>query len=99
MRVAGYKEDSDVGCRNARRCKQSARIYGILSLMYVMQMLANVGEKAENIKYFTFFTLFDYNGIAAGETDAFLYSVVLLVGAIVLFVSGIEVFARKDLCL
>ena len=72
---------------------------GIPALMYVLQILANVGEKAEKIKYFTFFILFDSNGIAAGETDAFLYSVVLLVGAIVLFVSGIEVFARKDLCL
>ncbi len=72
---------------------------GIPALMYVLQMLANVGEKAENAKYFTFFTLFNANGIAAGESNAFLCSIFLLIGAIILFISGIEVFCKKDLCL
>ena len=72
---------------------------GIPALMYVLQMLANVGEKAETAKYFTFFTLFDANGIVAGDQSAFLYSVVLLIGAILMFISGIEIFCRKDLCL
>lgn len=72
---------------------------GVPAFMFVLQMLANVGGKAEKVKYFTFFTLFDANGIVAGEVNAFLYSIVLLVGAIVLFGIGIEIFCRKDLCL
>ncbi len=70
---------------------------GIPTLMYVLQMLANVGEKAEVIKYFTFFTLFDANGIAAGEESAVLGMLPLLVGAIVLYIVGIAVFCKKDL--
>ncbi len=36
---------------------------GIPTLMYVLQMLANVGGNAEKAKYFTFFTLFDPDNI------------------------------------
>ena len=71
---------------------------GIPALMYVMQMLANVGEKAEVAKYFTCFTLYDASGIVAGEAGAFSNSIILLVGAIVLYALGIEIFCRKDLC-
>ena len=70
---------------------------GIPALMYVLQMLANVGEKAETAKYFTFFTLFDANGIIAGENNAWIGIAVLLVGAILLFSAGILVFCKKDL--
>ena len=70
---------------------------GVPALMYVLQMLANTGEKAEKIRYCTFFTLFDANGIAAGESGAILEAAVLLVGAILLFAGGIFVFCRKDL--
>ncbi len=70
---------------------------GVPALMYVLQMLANTGEKAEKIRYCTFFTLFDANGIAAGESGAILGAAVLLVGAILLFAGGIFVFCRKDL--
>lgn len=71
---------------------------GIPAFMYILQMLANVGEKAEKIKYLTFFTLFDANGIVAGDAGAFTGSVVLLVGAVVMFATGVEIFSRKDLC-
>ncbi len=71
---------------------------GIPAFMYVMQMLANVGEKAEAAKYFTCFTLYDASGIVAGEAGAFSNSIILLVGAVVLYVLGIEFFCRKDLC-
>lgn len=70
---------------------------GIPFLMYVLQMLANVGGKAENAKYFTVFTLFDPTGIAAGECNAWIGVMVLLLGAIVLFLLGIGVFDKKDL--
>lgn len=70
---------------------------GIPALMYVIQMLANVGQKAEKLKYITFFTLFNPDGILAGEGSALVGAGVLLLGAILLFVTGIAVFCRKDL--
>lgn len=70
---------------------------GIPFFMYVLQMLANAGGKAEKVKYFTFFTLFEPNGIAAGESGAFLGSFILLAGAAVFFATGIFAFCHKDL--
>ncbi|MDE6916661.1 MAG: ABC transporter permease [Lachnospiraceae bacterium] len=72
---------------------------GIPAFMYVLQMLANVGGKAEKIKYFTFFTLFDPEGILAGEGSAAAGAAVLFAGAMVLYAAGIAVFDRKDLYL
>lgn len=70
---------------------------GIPALMYILQMLANVGGKAEKVKYFTFFTLFDPNGIVAGETGAVLGAGVLLAGAVLLYAAAVLVFTKKDL--
>lgn len=70
---------------------------GIPALMYVIQMLANVGQKAEKLKYITFFTLFNPGRILAGEGSAIVGAGVLLLGAILLFVTGIAVFCRKNL--
>jgi ABC-2 type transport system permease protein len=60
-------------------------------------MLANAGEKADMFKYFTFFTLFDANGITAGKSSAIMGTLALLVGAVILYTTGIIVFCRKDL--
>lgn len=70
---------------------------GIPALMYILQALSNTGESAENVKYFTFFTLFDPNGLIAGEAGAIAGMIILFAGAIALFIAAIEVFARKDL--
>lgn len=70
---------------------------GIPILMYVLQMLANVGGDAETAKYFTFFTLFHPDGIIAGESQAAVSSLILLAGAIILYALGIIIFDRKDL--
>ena len=70
---------------------------GIPALMYILQMLANAGEKADMFKYFTFFTLFDSNGIAAGEGSAFIGTLALLIGAAALYTIGVTVFCKKDL--
>lgn len=70
---------------------------GIPALMYVLQMLANVGGAAEKAKYFTFFTLFDPSGIIAKDSAAIAGIFVLLAGAIALYVAGITVFSKKDL--
>ena len=70
---------------------------GIPILMYVLKMLANMGGKAEKAKYVTFFTLFDPEGIVAGESGALAGTLILLVGGIALFLLGIALFNRKDL--
>ena len=70
---------------------------GIPALMYVLQMLANVGGAAEKAKYFTFFTLFDPSGIIAKDSAAIAGIFVLLTGAIALYAAGIIVFSKKDL--
>lgn len=70
---------------------------GIPTLMYVLQMLANSGDKAEKAKYFSVFTLFDPSGIVAGENSAMIGVAVLLVSAVLLYTLGIAVFSRKDL--
>ncbi len=70
---------------------------GIPAFMYVLQMLANVGGNAEKAKYFTFFTLFDPDGIIASENNAIAGIFILLAGAVVLYASGIMIFKRKDL--
>ncbi len=70
---------------------------GIPALMYVLQMLANAGEKVDIIKYFTFFTLFDANRIISNESHAVIGTIVLFMGAIAFFVIGVRIFCRKDL--
>jgi ABC-2 type transport system permease protein len=70
---------------------------GVPALMYVLQMLANTGDAAENAKYLTFFTLFNPDGLIAGESSAIAGIAVLFIGAAILFTAAIEVFARKDL--
>lgn len=70
---------------------------GIPALMFILRMLSNAGEKAEIAKYFTFFTLFDANGIIKGSGDAILGIQILGASAVVLYLMGIIVFCRKDL--
>ena len=70
---------------------------GIPTLMYVLQMLANVGGAAEKAKYFTFFTLFDASGIIAKDGGAIAGVLVLLIGAVALYTLAIMWFSKKDL--
>ena len=60
-------------------------------------MMANAGDKLENAKYATFFTLFDSDGIISGEPGAIWEMVVLFAGAVALFGVAIVVFSKKDL--
>ena len=70
---------------------------GIPVLMYLVQMLANMGAELEEAKHFTFFTLFSLDGILAGEGSALVGMPILFVGALVLYAAGIFVFGKKDL--
>lgn len=70
---------------------------GIPTLGFILQMMANAGKELENIKYTTFFTLFDSDGLIAGEPGAIWGIFVLFSGAIVLFSTAILIFSKKDL--
>lgn len=70
---------------------------GVPALMYVLQMLANVGGNADAAKYFTFFTLYNPDGIISGDGRAVFGAVILLAGGIALYMIGISVFSKKDI--
>lgn len=70
---------------------------GIPAVMYVLQMLANVGGDVEKAKYFTFFSLFYPDGLVAREGLSMIGAAALLVGAIILYILSIEIFNGKDL--
>ena len=70
---------------------------GIPVLGFIIQMMANAGKELEKAKYATFFTLFDSDGIIAGELGAIWGILALLAGAIVLFSIAIVIFSKKDL--
>lgn len=70
---------------------------GIPALMFVLQMLSNAGTQAEAVRYFSIFTLFNPDGIAAGETGAWICVLALFAGAIALDTTAVAVFEKKDL--
>ena len=63
----------------------------------ILQMLANTSDKAADLKYATFFTLFDPTGLAAGDISALLSSGALFLAAILCFILAGLVFCRKSL--
>ena len=70
---------------------------GIPALAFVIQMMSNAGKELENAKYATFFTLFNPDGIIAGETGAIGGIAVLFIGAILLLGAAVIVFTKKDM--
>ena len=70
---------------------------GIPVVMYVLQMLSNMGGKLEGIRYATFFSLFRSQDWIDGSSAAWWGALALAVGAALLYAGGIAVFARKDL--
>lgn len=70
---------------------------GLPVLFLLVQMLSNLGGKAENLKYATLLTLFDTNGLLSGEGSAWVGAAVLAALAAVLFAAGIVVFRKRNL--
>ncbi len=70
---------------------------GIPVAGFVLQMIANYGDKYENLKYASFFTLFNPDEIVSGETSAYIGMAVLFVMAVVLFSTSVVIFNKKDL--
>lgn len=69
---------------------------GIPVVFFLIQMLANLGGKLENLKYFTIFTLFNTSDIIAGKNVVLTVSILLAV-AIILYGMGIFIFSKRDL--
>ena len=60
-------------------------------------MISQVGDKFENLKYATPLTLFNVDGLAAGDKDAWLTCVILYAVGLVLMGVGIARFSKRDL--
>lgn len=69
---------------------------GIPILFFIIQMLANSGEKVANLKYITLFTLFNPNNIINGESVWLNFTTLFIIG-VLLYSIGIIRFNKKDL--
>ena len=63
----------------------------------LIQMISNVGEKYDNLKYLTPITLFSPVKIIAGEASAIPMFCILYVFGIVFYVAGAIIFCKRDL--
>ena len=70
-----------------------------MSILFILiQMLSQVGEDMEFLKYLTPMTLFDPKAIAAGNGELWM-TAVLYLGGVLLYGLGITIFSKKDLSL
>lgn len=70
---------------------------GLPIAFILIEMLSQVGDKMEKLKYLTPLTLFDAYGIIGGKEDAVVSFLILYAGGILLFLCGIGAFCKKDL--
>lgn len=70
---------------------------GLPVLFYLIQMIANMGEKLEDLKYFSIFTLFQGNKILEGAKVVITLNIVMALMAAALFTAGAIKFKKKDL--
>lgn len=84
-------------------CSEAKNYYalgaGLPILFFLIQMISNMGDKLENLKYVTVYTLLPTAEIVKGESGIWGQNVVMAVVAIILFSSGIWWFGRRDLSL
>lgn len=82
-------------------CSEAKNYYGLGAglpiLFFLMQMISNMGEKLENLKYLTVYTLLPASKIVEGESGVWCQNVIMFVLAVVLFSGGIWWFCRRDL--
>lgn len=70
---------------------------GVPLISLLIKMLANMGGKLENLKYASFFTLFDPSAILAREGSAFLGLVILFLAGLSFVIVGSLAFCKRDL--
>lgn len=80
---------------------ESKTAIGISSAVVVysllVQMISQVGEKFENLKYATPMTLFSVDGLIANESEAWIMCAVMYGVGVLCFVVGVSVFKKKNL--
>ena len=72
---------------------------GVPLMFFLITMLANMGGKLDNLKYFSLYTLFPKDQIVSGGSDVAVYNIVLAIITIILFGAGIVSFTKKDFSL
>lgn len=66
-------------------------------VMFVFKMISNIDDKVVFLKYFTVFSLFNGEGLLAGEPMANILVLVALVIAFLLFTLAVKIFKEKNL--
>lgn len=75
----------------------SAISTGVVVYSVLVQMISQVGEKFENVKYITPLTLFNVDGLSAGDAKAWVTCAVLYAVGLFLMGIGIIRFSKRDL--
>lgn len=70
---------------------------GIPLLFFVIQMMSNMGDKLEKLKYMTVYTLLPAAEVVKGESGVWASNLLLVTMAVLLFGGGIWWFSRRDL--
>ncbi|MDO4541209.1 MAG: ABC transporter permease subunit [Bacillota bacterium] len=70
---------------------------GLVVVFTLLDMLSQIGDKFEFLKYATPFTLFNTEAIATGNSEAIWMFLILYLGGIVFSFIGIQIFAKKDM--
>lgn len=87
----------------ASACSEAKHYYmlgaGIPVLFFLFEMLSNMGDKMEFLKYATIYTLFPAQKIVSGEGGYLINNVLIALIAAALFAGGGLWFTRRDLSL
>ena len=70
---------------------------GIPVLFYLVHMLANMKGNLEILQFATIFTLFDTEKILLADTIGYIYMGILAVSGMILYLTGILIFRKRDL--
>ncbi|MFA9378932.1 MAG: ABC transporter permease subunit [Lachnotalea sp.] len=70
---------------------------GLPIAFYLIQMLSNMGDSLEKLKYLTLYTLLPSSNIVAGDGGVLEANLILIVMAIALYTVGFIRFIKKDL--
>jgi ABC-2 type transport system permease protein len=79
----------------SKRANGAASAFVVYSLL--VQMIAQVGDKFENLKYATPMTLFSVDNLVADKASAWYGCTIMYVVGILCFVTAAKIFERKDL--
>lgn len=70
---------------------------GIPIAFFLIQMIANAGEKFANLKYVTIFTLFNPKEIVSNNSNIILYFSILIIISLTSYILSIFIFNKRDL--